>query len=143
MVVGRCMVFIDYTKSFAPVVKYITLRIFLAIAAVYDMYVHQPDVESAFIYAPLRKAVYTHPLPEIRIPRDYRVKLLKSIYDLKQSPQNWNVHLQEYITSIGLRRSQLNHCLYILRLCLTRLSLISIRSSRSKIWVWLTSSSIF
>ena len=48
---------IDYTESFAPVVKYITLRIFLAIAAVHDMYVHQLDVESAFIYAPLRHYV--------------------------------------------------------------------------------------
>jgi hypothetical protein len=40
---------IDYKYSFAPVVKYNTLRIFLAIAAVYSMQVHQLDVESAFI----------------------------------------------------------------------------------------------
>ena len=35
---------IDYLDSFAPVVKYTTLRIFLAIAAVYNMQVHQLDV---------------------------------------------------------------------------------------------------
>ena len=77
---------IDKTKSFAPVVTYITLRIFLAIAAVHDMSVHQLDVESAFIYAPLRKVVYMHPHPEMRVPRGHCVKLLKSLYGLKQSP---------------------------------------------------------
>ena len=42
--------------------KYITLHIFLAITDVHDMYVHQLDDESAFIYA-LKEAVYTHPHP--------------------------------------------------------------------------------
>ena len=42
----------DCTDSFAPAVKYITLRIYLAIAAVHRMHVHQLGVESAFIYAP-------------------------------------------------------------------------------------------
>ena len=73
---------IDYTESFAPVVKYITLRIFLAVTTVHDMYVHQLDVESAFIYAPLREAIYMHPHPKMRVPRGYSVKLLKSLYGL-------------------------------------------------------------
>ena len=84
---------IDYTESFAPIVIYITLCIFLAIAAVHDTYVHQLDVESAFIYAPLREAVYMHLHPEMSVPRGYCVKSLNSLYGLKQSPQNWNVHL--------------------------------------------------
>jgi hypothetical protein len=54
---------IYYTDSFAPVVKYTTLRIFLAIAAVYSMQVQQLDVESAFIYATLVEVVYVHPHP--------------------------------------------------------------------------------
>ena len=54
-----------------------------------------------------------HPHPKMRVPPGYCVKLLKSLYGLTQSPRNWNVHLHEYITSIGLRRSQLHHCLYI------------------------------
>ena len=50
----------------------------------------------------------------MNIPYDHCVKLLKSLYGLKQSPRNWNTHLHEFILSIGLRRSQLDHCiLYI------------------------------
>ena len=54
-----------------------------------------------------------HPHPEMHVPCGYCVKLLKSLYGLKQSPRNWNVHLHEYITFVGLRCSQLDHCLYI------------------------------
>ena len=45
--------------------KHITVRMFLAIAAVHSMCVHQLDVESAFIYAPLHEDVYMHPHPDI------------------------------------------------------------------------------
>jgi hypothetical protein len=71
---------IDYTASFAPVVKYSTLRIFLAIAAVYRMQVHQLDVESAFIYAPLAEDVYMHPHPAMNISKGYCLKLLKLVW---------------------------------------------------------------
>jgi len=104
---------LDYSESFAPVVKYTTLRIFLAISAVYKLHVHQLDVESAFIYAPLSEVVYMHPHPAMNIPPRHCIKLLKSLYGLKQSPRNWNVHLHDFIVSIGFRRSQLDHCVYI------------------------------
>ena len=104
---------IDNTNNFAPVVKHTTVRMFLAIAAVHSMCVHQLDVESAFIYAPLHEDVYIHPHPAMNIPHGNCVKLLKSLYGLKQSPRNWNTHLHEFMLSIGLRRSQLNHFMYI------------------------------
>jgi hypothetical protein len=104
---------LDYSESFSPVVKYTTLRIFLAISAAYSMRVHQLDVESAFIYAPLSEVVYMHPHPEMHIPPRHCIKLLRSLYGLKQSPRNWNVHLHDFIVSIGFRRSELDHCVYI------------------------------
>ena len=55
----------------------------------------------------LIKEKYMHAHPEMRVPRSYCVRLLKSLYYLKQSPRNWNVHLHEYITSVGLRRSHI------------------------------------
>ena len=87
---------IDYTDNFAPVVKLTTMPMFLAIAAVHSMYVHQLDVESAFIYSPLHEDVYMHPHTAMNISQGHCVKLLKSLYGLKQSPRNWNTHLQAY-----------------------------------------------
>jgi hypothetical protein len=103
---------VDFAASFAPVVRYTTLRVFLSIAAVYNMQVHQLDVESAFVYAPLYEEVYMHAHPVMHIPRGYCLLLRKSLYGLKQSPRNWNLHLHEFIESIGLERSQLDHCIY-------------------------------
>ena len=79
---------IDYTDNFAPVVKHNTVRMFLAVAAVHSMCVHQLDVESTFIYAPLHEDEYMHPHPAMNIPHGHFVKLLKSLYGLKQSPRN-------------------------------------------------------
>jgi hypothetical protein len=78
------------------------------------MQVHQLGVESAFIYAPLVEVVYMHPHPAaMNIPRGHCIRLLKSLFGLRQSPRNWNTHLHhEFITSLGLRRSPLDHCIY-------------------------------
>jgi hypothetical protein len=154
---------IDYKDCFAPVVKYTTLRIFLAIAAVYSMQVHQLDVESAFIYAPLVEVVYMHPHLAMNIPRGHCIRLLKSLYGLRQSPRNWNTHLHEFITSLGLRRSPQDHCIYqgtingaVVLLAvfvndiliasadiavISQVKALSVRSSRSKTWVQLKNSS--
>jgi hypothetical protein len=104
---------IDYSDSFAPVVKYTTLRIFLSICVVYNMQVHQLDVESAFIYAPLTEEVYMHPHPAMNIPRGHCLRLLKSLYGLRQAPRNWNAHLHDFICSLGFQRNSLDHCLYM------------------------------
>jgi len=40
-------------------------------------------------------------------------KLKQSIYELKQASRVWNRKLHEYITRIGFKRSNADHCLYI------------------------------
>jgi hypothetical protein len=79
---------LDNSESCSPVVKYTTLQIFLTISAAYSMRVHQFEVESAFIYAPLSEVVYMHPHPEMHIPPGHCIKLLRSLHGLKQSPRN-------------------------------------------------------
>ena len=81
----------DNTDSFAPVVNHTILRIYVAIAAVHRMHVHQLDVGSAFICAPLHEDVYMHSHSAINVSKGYCAKLLKSLCGLKQSPCNWNI----------------------------------------------------
>lgn len=48
----------NYTERFAPVIRYTTQRIFLTIAAIHGMTIHQLDVANAFIYAPLQGCIH-------------------------------------------------------------------------------------
>ena len=54
------------------------------------------------------------PSPDIyiSIPKGYCIKLLKSLYGLKQAPRNWNLHIKEFIISLGFRQTILDKCLY-------------------------------
>jgi hypothetical protein len=103
----------DYSESFAPVVKYTTLRIFLAIsAASYNMRVHQLDVESAFIHASLSEVVYMHPHLKCTFHLDTVLNFLGLKQSLRSSEAMF-ISTTSFIVSIGFKRSELDHCVYI------------------------------
>jgi hypothetical protein len=47
-----------YTKTFSPVIRMASLRLFLAIAAARDLELYQLDIDTAFLYAPTKEDVY-------------------------------------------------------------------------------------
>ena len=52
---------LDYQETFAPVAKFTTVRVLLALAAHFDWEVHQMDVKKAFLYPKLQESVYMAP----------------------------------------------------------------------------------
>lgn len=84
---------IDYNDIFAPVVKYKTMRLLLAMAAVYDYEIDQMDVKTAFLHGDLDETIYMRqPKSFVDKTKSNHVCLLrKSIYGLKQSPRQWNL----------------------------------------------------
>ncbi|CAI7863083.1 unnamed protein product [Closterium sp. NIES-53] len=83
----------DYDETFAPVGSYVTLRIFLSIAAVLNLNLMQLDMKNAFLQSKLDR-------------------LLKSLYGLKQSPLLWYLALNDVLVGAKWRKSQIDEALY-------------------------------
>jgi hypothetical protein len=49
---------LDYTETFSSVIRMTSLRLFLAIAAARDFELCQLDIDTAFLYAPIKEDVY-------------------------------------------------------------------------------------
>jgi hypothetical protein len=56
---------LDYTETFSPVIRMARHRLFLAVAAALDLELCQLDIDTAFLYAPIKDDLY------IRQPLDF------------------------------------------------------------------------
>lgn len=79
---------IDYNETFAPVVRYSSIRILIAYAVHQQMTIHQMDVQTAFLHGDIEKKIFMQQ-PEGFDDKSGLVCLLqKSLYGLKQSTRN-------------------------------------------------------
>ena len=102
---------VDFGDVFAPVVRYSTLRVVLALAAHYGLYKRHLDCPKAFTQATLDVPCYMKPPPGIKIPRGKCLKLLKSIYGLKQAGRLFNTLLISFLLEIGFIACPTDTCL--------------------------------
>lgn len=117
---------IDYFDTFAPVVRYKTLRLLLAVATAFNAHVHHMDVDTAFLYGEMDES---EPTIYISIPDGYPVpshmqhyldkgirlvgRLKKALYGLKQAPRLWNKNINNHLTAIGFQPTPSDPCLYV------------------------------
>lgn len=104
----------DYDEIFAPVVRYESLRLLLALCAHFGWTARQLDVKSAFLYGILSEEIYMHPLPGYE--KDGMVwKLGRCLYGLKQSANKWYERLASSLCSKGFQISSFDPCVFVHR----------------------------
>jgi hypothetical protein len=110
---------VDFTEVYAPVAKFASLRIVLAIAATNNWDLRQIDVDTAFLNAPVEEEIYMQQPEGLRTaPQAGKVlvcKLQKSLYGLKQAPKNWNDMLTAYMRSQGFMQCKGDPCVFVQR----------------------------
>ncbi|KAL2940785.1 Retrovirus-related Pol polyprotein from transposon TNT 1-94 [Bienertia sinuspersici] len=106
----------DYTDTYAPVAKMVSVRTFLAVAVAKNWEVHQLDVNNAFLHGDISETVYMRLPPGFSTSSPNHVcRLRKSLYGLRQSPRNWFAKLSSALRSYGFHQSHADHTLFTLR----------------------------
>ncbi|KAI0992157.1 hypothetical protein K3495_g16029, partial [Podosphaera aphanis] len=103
---------LDYDETFAPVVRYDSLRLLLAISASKQWKPRQLDIKTAFLYGVLNEEIYMQ-LPEGYRKENYVARLKRCIYGLKQSPREWYFRLTEYLKPFGFSSSLFDPCVLV------------------------------
>ncbi|CAH9126867.1 unnamed protein product, partial [Cuscuta epithymum] len=116
---------LDYTETFAPVAKMVTVRAFLAIAACKNWELHQMDVHNAFLHGDLHEEVY------MTIPPGYTTtdsslvcRLHKSLYGLKQAPRCLFAKLVTALKAYGFLQSYADYSLFTLNRGIIQLNVL-------------------
>src|SRR5258708_21017846 len=104
---------VDYFETFAPTVRMDTLRIFLAIAAMKDLELIHMDVKNAFTESPLKEEIYLKPPKGVRVNSGYALRVLRSLYGLKQAARDWNLLCRDQLRTMGFKQSLSDPCLFI------------------------------
>ena len=107
---------VDYEETYAPVVRYSSLRMIIALAAHFDWEMHHMDVKSAYLIGDLEEEIYME-LPE-GVPRekgkeDWVCLLHKALYGLKQAGRTWHAKIDSTFKASGFTSLQSDQCVYI------------------------------
>lgn len=104
----------DYFETYSPVVRYDSLRVFLAMVTQRDLEMIQFDIKTAFLYGKLEDEIYME-LPEGLCRKGTGepvvCKLDKALYGLKQSPRCWNQEFISFLKQFNFKEGNADKCI--------------------------------
>ena len=93
-----------------------TFRLLLAKALCELLYLFHIDIKGAFLHATLQEEIFMQLPPGTDLTMDgevVTVRLLKSLYGLKQAGREWYLALSAILLSIGFLQSAADPCLFV------------------------------
>ena len=109
---------IDFHEIFSPVLKLVSIKILLALVALYDLELEYLDVKKTFLHGDLDEEIFMEQ-PEGFVQshnKRFVCKIIKSLYGLRQSPRQWYKRFDSFMESQNFTRSEYDHCVYFKKL---------------------------
>ncbi|PHU05794.1 hypothetical protein BC332_26616 [Capsicum chinense] len=101
--------------TYSPVTRITSIRMLIALAAVYGLEIHQMDVKTAFLNGELEEEIYMEQPEGFVVPgKENKVcQLIKSLYGLKQAPKQWHAKFDQTMLANGFKINECDKCVYI------------------------------
>jgi hypothetical protein len=107
---------IDYDKTTAPTVRLESFQTILHLAASLDWDLQQFDIKTAFLHGilPEDETMFMEQPSGFEAPgkEDWVMRLMKSIYGMKQASRIWNQTFHNAISQMGFKRLNCKWCVY-------------------------------
>ncbi|KAJ7942740.1 Retrovirus-related Pol polyprotein from transposon TNT 1-94 [Quillaja saponaria] len=106
---------LDFAKTFSPVMKPTTIRVFLCLTLSKGWPLRQLDINNAFLHDTVNDNVYMVQPPGFvnSTLLHYECKLCKAIYGLKKASHGWYQELKGYLLQFGFINSVENASLFL------------------------------
>ena len=106
---------IDYSNNgtFAPVMRFDTLRTVLALTAVNGWDLRQFDIKGAYLNSYIEEEIYMRQPPGFEDGTAQVCKLKRSLYRLKQAGNVWNKELDHALQDLGFQKLRSDSCCYL------------------------------
>lgn len=105
---------IDYHDIYSPVASFKSILALLAISVSKDYELYQMGFDAAFLNADIKEEVYVEPVGyfDSKVPSNHVYRLKKTLYELKQSPREWWLLLQDSLRQLGWTPTLTDNCIF-------------------------------
>ncbi|KAK7590678.1 hypothetical protein V9T40_002291 [Parthenolecanium corni] len=100
-------------ETYSPVAAMATLRVVLSMSCHFGFYIHQMDVESAFLNGDVKGEVFVSQPRGYELENNKVYQLQKALYGLRESPRAWYDCFHKFMVELGFSCSDYDSCLYI------------------------------
>lgn len=98
---------VDYNETFSIVIKLMSVKLLLSLAAIKGWKLTQMDISNAFLHSELDEEIYMSlahgytTSPGVILPPNPVCRLNKSLYGLKQASRTWNKTFMKVLVDAG------------------------------------------
>jgi Reverse transcriptase (RNA-dependent DNA polymerase) len=106
---------VNYWETYAPVIAWDTIRLFLVLAILNKWHTRQIDFVLAYPQADIECPIYMDIPSQFECQgsrKDHCLLLKKNLYGQKQAGRVWNQYLHDGLLARGFRQSAVDMCLY-------------------------------